>query len=398
MNISIVDCIIKENSGEGFGAGIVIEVDGAGNILLESNLIINNTVTERSDGDCNGGGIAILYHGGTAEVTVKNNIIANNSASGITAPRGGGFWVQKGIVHLIGNTIYNNQANQGGGVYLGSANAANVYNNIIYGNTGTEGGDIYFENPTTANGYNNNYSNLHGTWTGSGNNLNTDPLFVDSGNNDFHLLPTSPMINAGTTAVPDPPGLPTRDFEGSSRVINAAPDIGAYEWARVIPSEGTIGTEITITGSGYDIKKGKILIGTASLKILEWTDDWIRWLLSKALPPDIYDVTIRPKTKGSSPIIIANGFTVKAPAIETVEPISGSIGDEITIHGLFFGTKKGKVTLGGKSCKVLNWTMVPTTGVSEIHFVVPKGLDPGTHELKVTTTKVGSDTVDFTAE
>ncbi len=396
-NISIVDCIIKENSGAGYGAGIVIEADGAGNVLLENNLIINNITTERDDTDCKGGGVAILYRG-TGEVTVRNNIIANNSASGITAPQGGGLWIQEGMVHFIGNTIYNNQANQGGGVYFGSANAANVYNNIIYGNTGIEGGDIYFGNPTPANGYNNNYSNLHGTWTDSGNNLNTDPLFVDAGNNDFHLLPTSPMINAGTTAVPDPPGLPTTDFEGSSRVIGTAPDIGAYEWSRVSPSEGTIGTEITITGSENDIKKGKILIGTASLKILEWTGDSIRSLLSKALPPDTYDLTIRVKTKGSSPIIIANGFTVKVPEISSVNPTNGSAGDEISISGSFFGAKKGKVTLGKKNCKVLSWTMDKTTGESEIHFVVPKGLPPGAHQLIVATAKVGSDTVDFTVE
>ena len=89
---------------------------------------------------------------------------------------------------------------------------------------------------------------------------------------------------------------------------------------------------------------------------------------------------------------------MKAPEIDSVDPTSGSTGDQITIHGLFFGTKKGKVTLGGKTCKVLNWEMNPTTGASEIRFVVPKGLSLGTHELKVTTTKVGSDTVNFTVE
>jgi len=64
----------------------------------------------------------------------------------------------------------------------------------------------------------------------------------------------------------------------------------------------------------------------------------------------------------------------------------------------FFWTKKGKVTLGEKTCKVLNWTMDPTTGESEIQFVIPKGLNPGTYELRVTTTRVGSHTVDFTVE
>jgi uncharacterized protein (TIGR03437 family) len=89
---------------------------------------------------------------------------------------------------------------------------------------------------------------------------------------------------------------------------------------------------------------------------------------------------------------------VKAPGIDSVEPTSGSAGDQITINGFFFGTKKGKVTLGGKRCKVVTWEMDPTTGESGIQFVVPKGLNSGTHELKVTTTGVGSDTTNFTVE
>jgi hypothetical protein len=286
---------------------------------------------------------------------------------------------------------------KGGGVYFRNAQAANFYNNIVYGNTATQGGDIYFESVSNRIGHNNNYSNMYGTWTDSGNNLNTDPLFADPSNNDFHLQPTSSMINAGTTTVPNPPGLPSTDFEGNPRVIGTAPDIGAYEWSPVSPSEGTIGTGITITGSGFGIKKGKVVVGGASLKILEWTGDSIRGLLSRTLQPDTYDVIIRPQAKGATPITIHNGFAVKAPEIDSIEPTSGSIGGEITIKGLFFGTKKGKVTLDSKSCKVLSWTMVATTGVSEIQFVVPKRLTPGVNELKIIN-GVGSGTVNFTVE
>jgi hypothetical protein len=88
---------------------------------------------------------------------------------------------------------------------------------------------------------------------------------------------------------------------------------------------------------------------------------------------------------------------VKAPEIDSVDPTSGSAGDEITIYGSFFGTKKGKVTLGGKTCKVLRWTMDPTSGESEIEFVVPKHLTPGVNELKIIN-GAGSDTVNFTVE
>jgi len=160
--------------------------------------------------------------------------------------------------------------------------------------------------------------------------------------------------------------------------------------------EGTIGTEMTITGSGFDADKGKVLVGKAALKILEWTDSSIQCQLTRALSPGTYDVTIRPRKV--SPIILEDSFTAIPPDINSTEPTSGSIGGEITIKGLFFGAKKGKVTLGGKACKVLKWEMNSTTGESEIQFVVPKRLDPGTYELIVTTTKVGSGTTIFTVE
>jgi len=166
----------------------------------------------------------------------------------------------------------------------------------------------------------------------------------------------------------------------------------------VYPAEGTIGTEMTITGSGYGTRKGKVLVGNVALKILEWTESLISCRLTKALSPGAYDVTVQPKEpKGTPPIVYENGFAVKAPDIDSVDPTGGSAGDNITIYGSFFGTKKGKVTLGGKSCKVLNWTMDPTTGESEIQFVVPKRLTPGVNELKIINA-VGSDTIDFTVE
>lgn len=402
-NISMTRCIIKNNktTGKGGGVWMGIQFNGSGTVVLENNVILNNMVTENDINHLSVGGGVYVYSGSSTDATfvIRNNIIAGNAAQGAD-PHGGGLYVYHysdtgTVTHLINNTIYGNMANKGGGVSIYRSNNANTYNNIIYGNSAMQGADIYFQNVTSTIGYNNNYSNMYGTWTDSGANLNTDPLFVSTQNNDFRLQPTSSMINAGTTAVPDPPGLPSTDFEGNPRVTGPAPDIGAYESFPVNPSEGTIGREITITGSGFGARKGKVLVGTVALKILEWTGSSIRCQLTRALSPGPYDVTIRPK--GVSAIVLEDGFTVKVPEIESVEPTSGLAGDEITINGLFFGTKKPKVTLGGKSCKVLSWTKDPTTGESEIDFVVPKRLTLGGNELKVAN-GVGSGTTTFTVE
>jgi hypothetical protein len=100
-----------------------------------------------------------------------------------------------------------------------------------------------------------------------------------------------------------------------------------------------------------------------------------------------------------------DGFTVKAPEIVPFSPYAGSYagsaGDQITIHGHFFGTKKGRVYLGyvvngkptKKSCAVVSWTVVdPATGEGEIVFLLPKGLSAGVYDL-IITNSVGSDTL-----
>ncbi len=161
------------------------------------------------------------------------------------------------------------------------------------------------------------------------------------------------------------------------------------------PDKGTIGTEMAITGFGFGTTKGKVLIGNVAPKILEWTDSSIRCQLVKPPPLGTYNVTIQPKA--ASPIVMENAFTITAPEIDSVEPSSGSANEQITVTGFYFGTKKGKVLLEGKNCKVANWMMAPSTGESEIQFIVPKGISSGVHEMQVIN-GMGSGTVNFTVE
>ncbi len=56
-------------------------------------------------------------------------------------------------------------------------------------------------------------------------NLDAGPLFVDSDNLDFHLLATSPAIDAG-----DPNQAPETDYDGNLRPAGAGADMGAYEF------------------------------------------------------------------------------------------------------------------------------------------------------------------------
>jgi len=210
---------------------------------------------------------------------------------------------------------------------------------------------------------------VYGQWTS----ISPAAVNSDGGLYNFHLL-----SSAEERAVGEDDGNLT--------------DVLAQGISTVSPNEGTIGTQFTISGSGFGSIEGKVLVGKAAPKILQWTDSSIECQLLKALAPGIYDITVQPK--GASVIVSPGSFSVMSPDIGYVRPPGGSANDQITIYGLFFGTPKGKVTLGGKSCKVLSWTMDPTTGESQIEFVVPKGLTTGGTELKVTN-EVGSETTNF---
>lgn len=156
-----------------------------------------------------------------------------------------------------------------------------------------------------------------------------------------------------------------------------------------------MGTEIIIIDSGFGTAKRKVLLESIGLTVLKWKDTWIWGRLAKPLSPGTYDITIEPK--GAEAVVFEDGFIVKTPEIKFVDPASGSAADQITLNGFFFGSKKGKVTLGGKNCRVLRWTMVPTTGESLIRFIVPKGLAPGSNALEVKN-GVGSVITNFTVE
>ncbi|HAD14389.1 MAG TPA: hypothetical protein DCF33_18360, partial [Saprospirales bacterium] len=87
---------------------------------------------------------------------------------------------------------------------------------------------------------------------GPGNLFNLDPLFRDTANNDYSLLPCSPLLNAGSNAAAA--GILT-DIAGNPRIQEGTVDIGAYESAgfalaaapMVAPAcEGTSGGSISL--------------------------------------------------------------------------------------------------------------------------------------------------------
>jgi len=170
-------------------------------------------------------------------------------------------------------------------------------------------------------------------------------------------------------------------------------------------TEGTLGTELTLLGTSFGDKKGKVLIGGVVTKIVNWSGSSITCALKKGLPPGTYDVTIKPQPYKKVPAIPSGAFIMKNPELDLLSNTHGTPGAEITIKGKFFSTKKGKVflqydkdgQLKKKNCKVTFWSMDKTNGESMLKFVVPKGLPPGTYPLWVTN-KVGQVSDIFTID
>ncbi len=107
-----------------------------------------------------------------------------------------------------------------------------------------------------------------------------------------------------------------------------------------------------------------------------WTDTRIR-AQSKSLPSRrrwlipwlLWSIKYRRHLEGT--------FTVRNPVLDDLLVSSGRFPDVITVTGMFFGAKKGKVYLEGpggkkKNLKVTSWEMIPSTGVSTLLFKAPK--------------------------
>jgi len=207
-----------------------------------SNPIISDCIiTGNSAGAGSGGGISCYY----ASATIKNCIIRDNTNHGISNAFGAGIMVVNclirdnyasdygGGIHagggssptIINCTIVNNDSYHHTSTGIYAISGGTVLNSIVRDNIGP---DILIIQGTT----NVTYSNIEGGYTGTGN-IDTDPLFIDSTNNDYRLTDNSPCIGSGlNTSL-----VPAIDLDGNLRPnpVGSNPDMGAYENSLGVP-------------------------------------------------------------------------------------------------------------------------------------------------------------------
>lgn len=222
ITLLVNDCHFEINTAD-FGGAIAMDEDS---LDLTRLLVVNSTFLQNF---CTTQGAALNLSDTDTELTnclfVTNlnlgegagGAISNNASDGKTSP-----------VKAVNCTFGDNNAPIGGGIaqWEGAAGTSSLtLQNCIFFNNLPNNYEVEDGDPEVVS--------LGGNLSGDGslsatltqtNDLNQmDPMFVDAGNFDYHLMAGSPCIDKGIAT-----GAPTIDLEGSPRV--GAPDQGCYEF------------------------------------------------------------------------------------------------------------------------------------------------------------------------
>ena len=212
-NVTITNCDFTDNH---------VSERGGGLYNRNSSPIVANSTFSDNSASSGGGAVFNIKSGlGTHIPQITNCVFYDNNSYW-----GGAIRNFQSSPKITNCTFWGNIAKDEGGAihdYLNSGICEpEITNCILWGNTPDQIHDSWDCTAIVRN------SDIQGGWNGIGN-INQNPQFVDSGNRDFHLMPTSPCIDLGSNAVIETTGV-TNDFEGDPRIINGIVDMGYDEY------------------------------------------------------------------------------------------------------------------------------------------------------------------------
>jgi len=245
---------LNESVGCGGGLAILPGAAGRPGPRLDRNLIAGNST------DTYGGGICLNSLGASgAPAVVTNNVIIGNTSG----RNGGGVYTYFNRSTIVNNTMTDNLAFLGGGLYSGQNPGSfpvSITNNIIVGNRLFEfgqGGGIYTLDINTSFdpviAYNDLFGNevtqVAGDKTdaqiiGDQGNFSADPLFLNRSAGDLRIGdPNSPVIDVALASAAPPVDRTNaaRGFDGNGIPNDPQPgdvDVGAYEFRGSVCTPG----------------------------------------------------------------------------------------------------------------------------------------------------------------
>jgi predicted outer membrane repeat protein len=316
---------IADNYGTGPGGGILLH-------NYASVALLGNTIVYNASGE-DGGGIFLSM----SWSQLINCVVARNTA----ARYGGGIYCTfESIFDITNSTIAGNQADvYGGGMYIHNSDSE-IVNSIFWDNHALVSSPASDEMFIGTKGYPStvdlSYSDVRGKQANihvdPGSTLNVgwgmiaaDPLFIDVGDCDYHILYTSPCRDAGTAGAPD---LPELDFEGDPRIAGSSdPCMGADEFHPHFYCTGN-------TTPGGQIK-GKIVGWPGSSPVGFWLGSGVidppqssaygLWYLA---PPYMGPIVLWPMPADGA--IILSATLPATPAGPYALPMQAMIGSELS--------------------------------------------------------------------
>jgi predicted outer membrane repeat protein len=253
-SLNVSGCTFVRNTARMSGGAICAENVPA--------TITGCSFTANSSG-ADGGAVSPLH----SSPTISSCLFIGNAA---TDSGGAVFNWHQSSPQIINCTFVANTANAGGAVASRWDSAPFIYQCILWNNAARTGKNIYvgryeagvvYVSKTTVQ-----YSDVEGgqssaavesgcTLTWSLGNLDADPIFIGPFQDDFHLSPDSPCIDAGDPAFAPP--ADAEDMDGYPRRFGNAVDMGAFEYQGLGPVyrfwSSSLGAHFyTISGSERD--------------------------------------------------------------------------------------------------------------------------------------------------
>ncbi|MCB1325662.1 MAG: hypothetical protein KDK35_10565 [Leptospiraceae bacterium] len=226
ITMAVVAFLTNVTSGTGGGLHLGV----AGTLNLDRLYFLANIATLR------GGGASCVLGG---QINVSNSVFQNNVAGGAG---GGGIDLSGACAATLRNvTLFGNQTpGVGGGLRAANTNATNVYNSIYWGNTPAlpdfSGAGVTSWQHSIVQGCGD--SGAFVCENDLGNNLDTNPLFLNSGtsagsdgdlftaDDGLSLQASSPARNSGSNSLIGS----TVDITSTTRILESTVDRGAYEY------------------------------------------------------------------------------------------------------------------------------------------------------------------------